>query len=63
MQFLKYVVQDAVQKHPFQRVAGLTPDEFSELMTDILENALQSHEFQERLSNEIKEAARQLRHR
>ncbi len=63
MQFLKDAVADAVKRHPFQRVADLTPNEFSELMTDILENALQSHEFQERLYNEIKEAARQLRHR
>lgn len=40
MKFLR----DAVKEHPFQRVSDLTPDEFTELMTDILENALQSHE-------------------
>lgn len=61
MQFLKYAVQDAVQKHPFQRVADLTPDEFSELMTDILENALQSKEFQDRLAQEIMRAIPQVR--
>lgn len=61
MQFLKYAVQDAVQKHPFQRVADLTPDEFSELMTDILENALQSKEFQDRLAQEIMRAIPRVR--
>lgn len=44
MKFLKDVVKDAVKEHPFQRVSDLTPDEFTELMTDILENALQSRE-------------------
>lgn len=44
MKFLRDVVRDAVKKHPFQRVSDLTPDEFTELMTDILENALQSRE-------------------
>lgn len=62
MKFLRDVVKDAVKEHPFQRVSDLTPDEFTKLITDILENALQSHEFQERLSDEIKKAAHQLRH-
>lgn len=53
MQFLKYAVQDAVQKHPFQRVADLTPDEFSELMTDILENALQSREADQAIADVV----------
>ena len=44
MKFLRDVVKDAVKEHPFQRVSDLIPDEFTELMTDILENALQSHE-------------------
>lgn len=50
-----------MKKHPFQRVSDLTPDEFTELMSDILENALQSREFKDRLAQEIKEASRQLR--
>ena len=33
-----------MKKHPFQRVSDLTPDEFTELMTDILESALRSRE-------------------
>lgn len=61
MKFLRDVVKDAVKKHPFQRVSDLTPDEFTELMTDILENSLQSREFKDRLAQEIKEASRQLR--
>lgn len=61
MQFLRDVVGDAVKKHPFQRVSDLTPDEFTELMTDILESALQSREFKDRLAQEIKEAVPQLR--
>ena len=61
MKFLRYVVKDAVKEHPFQRVSDLTPDEFTELMTDILENALQSQEFSERLSGEIFNAYRQLK--
>ena len=61
MKFLRDVVRDAVKKHPFQRVSDLTPDEFTELMTDILENALQSQEFSERLSGEIFNAYRQLK--
>ena len=61
MKFLRDVVRDAVEKHPFQRVSDLTPDEFTELMTDILENALQSREFKDRPAQEIKEASRQLR--
>lgn len=44
MKFLRDVVKDAVKEHPFQRVSDLTPDEFTELMTDILENALRSQE-------------------
>lgn len=60
MKFLKDVVKDAVQKHPFQRISDLTPDEFTELMTDVLENAMQSQEFQNRLSDEIVTAFRQL---
>lgn len=44
MQFLRDAVRDAVKKHPFQRVSDLTPDEFTELMTDILESALRSRE-------------------
>lgn len=52
MQFLRDVVGDAVKKHPFQRVSDLTPDEFTELMTDILENALQS-QFNRALSYNI----------
>lgn len=44
MKFLRDVVKDAVKEHPFQRVSDLTPDEFTELMTDILEDALQSPE-------------------
>ena len=61
MKFLRDVVSDAVKKHPFQRVSDLTPDEFTELMTDILEDALQSREFKDRLAQEIKEAGPQLR--
>ena len=61
MKFLRDVVKDAVKKHPFQRISDLTPDEFTELMTDILENALQSQEFSERLSGEIFNAYRQLK--
>ena len=61
MKFLRDVVKDAVKEHPFQRVSDLTPDEFTELMTDILENALHSHEFNERLSGEIVTAYRQLK--
>lgn len=60
MKFLKDVVKDAVQKHPFQRISDLTPDEFTELMTDVLENAMQSQEFQNLLSDEIVTAFRQL---
>ena len=63
MQFLKYAVADAVKRHPFQRVADLGPDEFAVLMVDVLNEAMQSHEFQERLSDEIREAAHQLKHR
>lgn len=61
MKFLRDVVRDAVKKHPFQRVSDMTPDEFTELMTDILENALRSQEFSERLSGEIFNAYRQLK--
>lgn len=61
MKFLRDVVKDAVKKHPFQRVSDMTPDEFTELMTDILENALRSQEFSERLSGEIFNAYRQLK--
>lgn len=61
MKFLRDVVKDAVKEHPFQRVSDLTPDEFTELMTDILESALQSREFKDRLAQEIKEAVPQLR--
>lgn len=61
MKFLRDVVKDAVKEHPFQRVSDLTPDEFTELMTDILENALRSQEFSERLSGEIFNAYRQLK--
>lgn len=61
MKFLRDVVRDAVKEHPFQRVSDLTPDEFTELMTDILENALRSQEFSERLSGEIFNAYRQLK--
>lgn len=61
MKFLRDVVKDAVREHPFQRVSDLTPDEFTELMTDILENALHSQEFNERLSGEIVTAYRQLK--
>lgn len=61
MKFLRDVVRDAVKKHPFQRVSDLTPDEFTELMTDLLENALQSQEFTKRLSDEIVTAYRQLK--
>ena len=57
MKFLRDVVKDAVKEHPFQRVSDLTPDEFTELMTDIL----QSREFKDRLAQEIKEAGPQLR--
>lgn len=61
MQFLKDSVSDAVKKHRFRHISDLTPDEFTELMTDILENALQSHEFQDRLAQEINHAIQQLR--
>lgn len=61
MKFLRDVVKDAMKEHPFQRVSDLTPDEFTELMTDILENALRSQEFSERLSGEIFNAYRQLK--
>lgn len=61
MKFLRDIVKDAVKEHPFQHVSDLTPDEFTELMTDILENALQSHEFKNRLVQEIREASHQLR--
>lgn len=61
MKFLRDVAKDAMKEHPFQRVSDLTPDEFTELMTDILENALRSQEFSERLSGEIFNAYRQLK--
>lgn len=59
MQFLKDAVADAVKRHPFQRVADLGPDEFAVLMVDVLNEAMQSHEFQERLGNEIENALHQ----
>lgn len=61
MQFLKDAVSDAVKRHPFQRIANLTPSEFSELMTDILKEAMSSREFQDRLADELRGALPHLR--
>lgn len=61
MQSLKNAVDDAIKQHTFHQVSDLSQDEFSDLMVDILESALQSREFKDRLAQEIKEAVPQLR--
>lgn len=61
MQFLKDAVSDAVKRHPFQCVSELNPNEFTELMTDVLKEAMCSREFQDRLADELRNAFPHLR--
>lgn len=56
MKRLDQAVADSIKTHPFNRVSDLNPDEFSELMTTIIKNALDSQEVQDRIAKEIKDA-------
>lgn len=61
MRFLKDAVSDSVKMHPFQHISELNPNEFTELMSDVLKEAMCSREFQDRLADELKNALPHLR--
>lgn len=56
MKRLDQSVADAIKTYPFNCVSELNPDEFSELMTVIIKNVLDSQEVQDRIAKEIKDA-------
>lgn len=55
MQSLKDAVDNAIKQHPFHRVSDLSQDEFSDLMVDILKNALKSYEMDHTIATVVSE--------
>ena len=55
MQSLKNAVDNAIKKYPFHQVSDLSQDEFSDLMVDILKNALKSYEMDHAIATVVSE--------